>query len=112
MFGPPADCAGKSAAYQSVLRMAFREWFGLSPAEADILVALYTAGGQFIQTDDVLPAHYAPFTLRQRVMNLRRALEVEAIDFVRGCGYRLTDVGLAECQRAIEEVKAALREAA
>lgn len=40
--------------------------------------------------------------LRVNVWTLRRALEPESIDTVPG-GYRLTDVGQAECNRAVGE---------
>jgi len=92
-------------------RMAFREWFGIPPAEADILVALYAANGEFRQAKQLLPETCSPTTVWERVRVLRQALEAEAIDCIPRQGYRLTDTGMAECRAALWTMGEELRRA-
>ncbi|MGA0603524.1 hypothetical protein ACO2Q3_22645 [Caulobacter sp. KR2-114] len=92
-----------------ILRIPFREWFGLTRAEADLLATLYLADGALVaSTDLVAAAEIAPGTLAQRVASLRTALDAEGLDTERG-GYRLTEGGLAECRAAIWIVGEELR---
>jgi hypothetical protein len=78
--------ANQSAVNRTVLAAAFGHWFGLKRSEVSILVALYQSAGEFMWV---------------RVSRLRQALECEAVDSVPGRGYCLTEVGVAECQRAL-----------
>ena len=96
----------------SAYRMAFREWFGLSPTEAEILVVLYDAGGALMQPHQIADAaggRAGSVTVHLAV--LRSTLEAEAIDCVRGAGYRLTEQGIAECRAALWTVGEELRRA-
>ena len=84
------------------LAALFREWFRLSPSEAAVLHVLYQAKGLLRPAAQI--AAEAGSTegtlLRAHIPQLRRAMETEAIDTLNGC-YRLTEVGMAECQDII-----------
>ena len=96
----------------SVCRIAFREWFGLSPAEANILVALYEAGeGYLPATQLARQSAVTPRSISFHIVALRQALDAEAIDTERGRGYRLTEEGRAECRAALWQVGEELRRA-
>ena len=83
-------------------RFAFRAWFGLPPADAEMLAVLYGRGGGFVTLHELADlAGLTPNSVMTRMVNLRAALEVEAIDHVRLSGYRLTEGGLAECRAAL-----------
>lgn len=101
----------------ATLRAAFRSWFGLPPAEADLLVALYVAKGEPVHPSDLVKAaEIAPMSFYTRMSCLRQAFEPEAIDNIPRAGYSLTEVGLAECKSALSqmagELAVALAEAA
>ena len=82
--------------------MAFREWFGLTRAQANILAALYVADGAFRSQSELgAAAGIAPGSAPFHLVDIRRALEVEAVDSEPGKGYRLTQGGLAECRDAL-----------
>lgn len=105
----PRDFASARA---TSYRMAFREWFGLAPAQADILVALYLAGGAFVQPMDLAKAAgIRPLSIYTQVCTLRATLETEAIDCVPRQSYRLTDSGMAECRAALWTMGEELRRA-
>jgi len=83
-------------------RFAFREWFGLRPAEADLLVSLFEANGALVKSHVLAAmAKVSPPSVPVLLVRLRSALETEAIDCERGRGYRLTEIGLAECRNAL-----------
>ena len=44
----------------------------------------------------------------EHIRVVREAMDSEAIDTRMGCGYRLTEIGLTECRRALAEVAAEL----
>lgn len=91
-------------------RFAFREWFGLRPAEADLLAGLYEANGQVVSRGQLAAAARVVVpSVPVLVVRLRDALEAEAIDCERGQGYRLTDHGLAECRQALRCLSEELR---
>lgn len=83
------------------LQIAFREWFGLTAGEADILVMLFDAEGRPLGTQHLM--HRTGLkrnNIHWHVHRLRTALETEAIDHVKGDGYRLTEGGREECRAA------------
>jgi len=83
-------------------RFAFRAWFGLPPADAEMLAVLYGRGGGFVALHELADlVGVKPATVMTRMVNLRASLECEAIDHVRLAGYRLTEGGLAECRAAL-----------
>jgi DNA-binding response OmpR family regulator len=91
-------------------RFAFREWFGLRPAEADLLTGLYEAEGEVVSRAQLAAtARVVLPSVPVLVVRLRGALEPEAIDCARGQGYRLTDQGLAECRRALRSLSEELQ---
>jgi len=91
-------------------RFAFREWFGLRPAEADLLAGLYAADGRVVSRDELAAAARVVIpSVPVLVVRLRDALEPESIDCERGVGYRLTDQGLDECRRALRSLSEELR---
>ncbi len=71
--------------------MAFAVEFGLAPHLADLLAKL----------SDGTPQK----AFRTHIYALRRALESEAIDHTSR-GYQLTEIGLAECDRAVSDFRA------
>lgn len=94
-------------------RTAFIIWFGLRPAEAQVLTELYAAGGEPRQDNRLAK----PIGLREgaicfHVSHLRKALETEAIDSRPGAGYYLTESGMAECRAALWTIGEELRSAA
>jgi hypothetical protein len=94
--------ANQSAVNRTVLAAAFGHWFGLKRSEVSILVALYQSAGEFIGFKDLATSErISPDAMWVRVSRLRQALECEAVDSVPGRGYCLTEVGVAECQRAL-----------
>lgn len=95
-------------------RMAFREWFGLSPLEAEMLSVLYSAGAAVFTPRALLASRLktTPGTVPVHMTFVREALETEAIDNEPGRGYRLTDAGMAECRAALWSLGEELRSAA
>ena len=92
--------------------MAFREWFGLTRAQADLLRALYDAdGGLMTPRELAAAAGVAAGAISYHLVDIRRALEAEAVDTEPGHGYRLTEEGLAECRAALVRIGEELRRA-
>lgn len=92
------------------LRMAFRDWFGLTPTEAEVLTALYQAGGAPLKPVELARrAGSAPGAISVHLVEIRRALDAEAIDHLPRAGYCLTGPGLDECRAAILTIANALR---
>jgi hypothetical protein len=94
---------------RDLVRAVFRDWFGLQDNQADLLVILWEQGGGGLKRGDLCAAlnshrRISAGALYERVRGLRAAMEVEAVDFDQVRGYRLTEVGMAECARAIREV--------
>lgn len=93
-------------------RVAFREWFGLRPAPAELLIALFNAKGDLVPSPQLAKAAGVSVGAVQfHVSDLRAALETEALDCERGRGYRLTEVGLSECRAALWTMGEELRRA-
>ena len=90
--------------------MAFREWFGLRPTAADVLAKLYLAAGGFLTSIELSHAVGAlPSAMRFHLSQVRQAMDCEALDSLKGCGYRLSEAGLAECRLAIRTIGEELR---
>ena len=91
---------------------AFREWFGLTPAGAQILAALYAARGEAL-APDALARHagVSPKALGFHLFTVRQALDCEGLDHAPGEGYRLSEIGLAECRGALRTLAEELRAA-
>lgn len=85
-------------------RAAFRGWFGLRRAEANLLVALYDADGALCRETLTAEAKLRPGTVKTHICRLRQALDVEAIDSGRRQGYVLTEIGREECSEAIRQM--------
>ena len=93
-------------------RLAFREWFGLTPAAAEILAVLYAAKGRTIQADDLArTAGVSPKAVGFHLFSVRQALDCEGLDLEPGQGYRLSEVGLDECRAALRTLAEELRAA-
>jgi DNA-binding response OmpR family regulator len=93
-----------NAASHAARRTAFEHWFGVSYAQGQVLALLFQAGGAFLSTAQIAVMEGSTHeNVMVRINRLRQAMEAEAIDTVRGDGYRLTEVGLAECRQAIAE---------
>ncbi len=96
----------------SCRRLAFREWFGLTPAAAEILAVLYGARGELMAPDHLArQAGVSPRAVGFHLFSVRQALECEGLDHEPGQGYRLSEIGLDECRAALltlaEELRAA-----
>jgi DNA-binding winged helix-turn-helix (wHTH) protein len=96
----------------SCCRLAFREWFGLTPAAAEILAVLFAAKGETVAPDELASqAGVSPRSVGCHLFAVRQALDCEGLDHEPGQGYRLSEVGLDECRRALvtlaEELRAA-----
>ena len=111
----PAYCppAGPLAGPPGVaFRMAFREWFGMPPTAADLLAKLYLAAGGFVTAAELSRAVGAlPGAMRYHLYQVRQAMDCEAVDSQPSYGYRLSEVGLAECRTAIRTIGEELMEA-
>lgn len=94
-----------------VRRLAFQAWFGLPPAEAAVLGALFAQMGGVLNRGEIATAAgVRTGSVKELISQLRKTLEVEAID-TDAAGYRLTDIGERECRAALasfaEEARAA-----
>ena len=90
--------------------MAFREWFGLTRAQADLLLALYDARGELLTPAELaVRTAVSKGSISFHLVDIRRALEAEAVDTEPRCGYRLTEEGLAECRAALARIGEELR---
>ena len=93
-------------------RLAFREWFGLTPAASEILAVLYAAKGQTVAPDDLARgAGVSPKAMGFHLFAVRQALECEGLDHEPGQGYRLSEIGLDECRAALRTLAEELRAA-
>ena len=93
-------------------RLAFREWFGLTPAGAELLAVLYGAGGETLAPEDLArQAGVSPRAIGFHLFAVRQALDCEGLDHVPGQGYRLSEIGLDECRGAIRTLADELRAA-
>lgn len=98
----------------AAITAALRSWFGLSAAETRVLVALWFARGQALPPEELM--RLAELTsqggLCVIICKVRQAMSSEAIDCERGAGYWLSEIGVAEIEEAISDMRAALAEAA
>lgn len=84
-------------------RAAFQHYFGISPAQAGVLVLLFNARGSFLTTAQLAVLESTDGdAIMVRINRLREAMATEAVDSARGQGYRLTDIGLDECRSAMD----------
>lgn len=94
---------------RDLLRAAFCDYFGVRGEHADILVVLYERPGVAIPTRELamqLNSHRPPTrgALHERIRFLREILDAESLDsggYLDNSGYQLTEIGLAECGRAL-----------
>ena len=101
------------AAADHSVALAFGGHFGMNRQEAHALALLYRAAPDAIPAPAFVRAlGTTSGALSVCVHRLRRALEVEAINFENGRGYRLTEVGVSECRLAIRALVAELADAA
>jgi hypothetical protein len=84
--------------------LAFREWFGLERATADLLAVLFQAGGQSVDRHAAArAAGLSPGAIvSYHIPAIRGAMETEAVDCNSGQGYRLSEIGMDECQKALQ----------
>ena len=92
-----------------LLRAAFCEYFGLSEEHAEILVVLYGRPGEWVKTKKLqvlLNSHRPPKrqAVYERVRVIREIMEPESLisgGQLEDLGYTLTEVGFAECAKAL-----------
>jgi hypothetical protein len=92
-------------------RMVFRDWFGLTPTQSAMLSALFESVGYVAPAILALAVGCASQHVKQRISEIRQAMEAEAIDTMNGA-YGLTETGRAECLAALWLVGEELRSAA
>lgn len=98
-----------SAVDRSARVAAFMHWFGISGAQASVLWLLFTAKGAYRTAAQLAAVESTtPDAMLMRITRLRQAMDCEAVDSAQACGYRLTDIGLGECQTALREFGASL----
>lgn len=101
---------------RDILRAAFREYFGVSEEHIDILVVLYGRPGEWTQLKRLqvlLDSHRPPKrqAVYERVRVLREAMEPESLlsgGQLSDEGYALSEVGFAECAKALRALVEAL----
>lgn len=101
---------------RDILRAAFREYFGVSEEHIDILVVLYARPGEWTQLKRLqvlLNSHRPPKrqAVYERVRVLREAMEPESLlsgGQLSDEGYALSEVGFAECAKALRALVEAL----
>jgi DNA-binding winged helix-turn-helix (wHTH) protein len=92
--------------------LAFREWFGLTPAAAEILASLYAAKGETVTPEALArEAGVSPRAIGFHLFSVRQALDCEGLDHEPGRGYRLSEIGLEECRAALRTLAEELRAA-
>lgn len=84
----------------------------MGPGSSEVLVILFDRGGDPITARDLcrtVSTHRPLNTqaLYERIRVLREAMDTEALDSDQG-SYFLTDVGMAECHRALAEMAKAM----
>lgn len=105
-----APTGGLGSTDMASVGLAFRDWFGLSPTEAAVLAALYQAAGAPLDAAQLARrAGSTPGAISVHIVQIRRALEADAIDCLPRAGYAMTAEGLAECRGAILTIANALR---
>lgn len=98
-----------SRASEVALRAAFRDWFGVTSGEADVLTVLYQAAGVTRPASMIATlAGIRESSVDVLINRLRQALDAEALDHHRGAGYSLTPEGMDECRGAIRQFTQAL----
>ena len=86
--------------------LTFREWFGLPHGQGRALASLYEAGGSPVSRDALLAAgRLWPSSMNFTLSMIRMALGPGAIENVPNRGWRLTNLGLAECRAAIAGIQ-------
>lgn len=101
---------------RELLRAAFCDYFGVAEEHADILVLLYERPGDPLPTRDLsrlLNSHRPPArgAIHERIRFLREIMEAESLDSggqLDDRGYYLTEVGVGECRKALQEMAEAL----
>lgn len=96
----------------SLHRVAFEGYLGLGPGSSEVLVVLFDRAGEPISARDLCKqvSTHRPLNtqaLYERIRVLREAMDTEALDSDQGC-YFLTEVGMAECHRALAEMAKAM----
>jgi len=90
--------------------MAFREWFGLTPAGAEILAVLYGANGSALEPEALAKAAgVSPRAIGYHLFAVRQALEQDGLEHVPSQGYRLSEPALDECRAALRTIAEELR---
>lgn len=92
---------------RDMARLAFRDYLGVGDDTADVLVSLFEAKGEAVDSRSLCVSvnSHRPIrmgALHERIRCLREAMDSEAIDSDKGW-YSLTDVGMAECRQALGE---------
>ena len=109
MIRPQAVRHIEDAVDASAKRAAFSEWFGLRSRESSLLYLLFQGAPHHVSATE-LADHFGLTMncLGVHLQRLRSAMNAEAIDYAKGQGYRLTEVGLEETREAMLEMARSL----
>jgi len=84
-----------------------QEWFGVELGSARLAAALFEQNGRWMnKTAMVVASGRSPADMALCLKQLRAAMEPGAVGFAAGAGYRMTEVGLADCRRGLEDAAA------
>jgi hypothetical protein len=82
----------------------FKDWLAVKPAAGRALAVLYEAAGELVPIEDMLRSTGQTRNgLYLSTRDLRQTMDRGAIKNEHGVGYRLTEVGMAECRRALAD---------
>ncbi|PZQ59256.1 MAG: hypothetical protein DI570_16480 [Phenylobacterium zucineum] len=97
----------RSPHLESPNTLAFMEWFGIHAAPARILEVLNAAEGEVVPFDRILTqAGTTKSGTRMALVRMARAMPSGFYASAPGVGYKLTDIGLAECREALADAAA------
>lgn len=82
----------------------FRAYFAIRPATAKVLARLYAAGGEIVGHEELASAGGQTCKgLYESIKFLRQAMDPGSVANKPNVGFRLTEVGVADCDGAIAD---------
>lgn len=83
---------------------AFAEWLGVDSAAAAMLDELYTLKGLTVRHEHLCRRLDCTLAaLRTRALDLHQAMDPRSLVAIWAVGYRLTPIGVADCDRALSD---------
>lgn len=85
---------------------AFRAWFAINPAPANMLAVLYRARGEIVPHETLLrELRTTVLGVRSAAFLLHGAMEPGSLVVRRCQGYRLSPIGMADCRAALADAQ-------